>query len=50
MARPSAAECIAGELSYTTARQSAVAAAVCREAAGGTAAALCGPVGELILI
>lgn len=49
--RPLAEEYVAGELGYTTARQSAVeGGALCREAAGGPAAALCGPVGELILI
>lgn len=46
-----AERCIASELGYTTARQPAVeSAALCRVAAGGAAAALCGPVGELILI
>lgn len=50
-AHPSAEGCIASELGYTTARQPAVeSAALCREAAGRVAAALCGPVGELILI
>lgn len=50
-AHPSAEGCIASELGYTTARQPAVeSAALCREAAGRAAAALCGPVGELILI